>query len=251
MRPSDIAADPGSLDASVDRRIHPDDQMHQSTVERYLDVGRDAIRGIAAIQTLVGVGEPSSVLDLACGHGRVARYLAVAYPEATLVGCDTMARALPFYAETFGAEVVESKHDFSQLELGRQFDLIWSGSLMTHLPETAAKGMVDFMARHLTPGGLAVFTTHGRYVATKWRGDFPYRMSRDTLRSLSEQFEAGQYSYSDYDHMKNYGISMTPLSWIMTRLWEHPELRLASLVERGWDDHQDVVAFVRRDIADS
>jgi SAM-dependent methyltransferase len=252
VRPSDIAADPAILDPLVDRRIDPDDQMHMSTEDRYFSVGRDAIRNIAAVQTLVGVPEPAAVLDLACGHGRVARYLAAAWPDAALVGCDTMTRALPFYAETFGAEVVESDPDFTQLQLGRSFDLIWSGSLMTHLPEAAASAMIDFMVRHLAAGGLAVFTTHGRYVATKWRsGTFPYRMSQDRLRGLSEQFDAGDYSYGDYDGMTNYGISMTPLAWIMRRLADHPEVRLASLVERGWDNHQDVVAVVRRDVSDT
>jgi len=190
------------------------------------------------------------VLDFACGHGRVGRYLAAAYPHAELVGADVMARALPFYRDTFSATVVRTASALDEVDLGRTFDLIWSGSLMTHLAEEPAHALLALFDRHLADDGLAVFSTHGRFVASRWRtGTWPYQLTEERLRELSEDFDAGGYAYSDYDHMVDYGISMTPLAWVMQELKRFPRLRLVGLMERGWDDHQDLVALRRRPVS--
>lgn len=48
----------------------------------YINVGRSAIGMIAASMVAAGLPSPKRVLDLACGYGRVARYLKVFFRTA-------------------------------------------------------------------------------------------------------------------------------------------------------------------------
>lgn len=229
---------------TLNRDVHPDDQMNGGNLDRYFSVGEDALRKILGVMTLSGTSDPSSVLDYACGHGRVGRWLKSAFPKADLVGADTMKRALPHYQKCMQAEVHELHTDPQKVNLERKFDLIWSGSLITHLDETKAKKLLDCFSRHANDGGLIIFTSHGRFVASRWKEpSWPYNLSAERLKEISLQFDDGNYGYSDYGHMKGYGISMTPLPWIMEYLKTDPSLKLITLMEQGWDNHQDIIAF--------
>jgi len=248
-RITEIAVNPACLDNKVAKEIHPDDQMHGSTLERYFHVGRDGIRNICSVMILNGAEEPQNILDFACGHGRIARYLAAAFPGAKITGSDLMPSAISFVEETFGFKPHTSSYDLKTLNFDTKFDLIWSGSLMTHLRQDSARDMIELFGRSLSENGLAIFTIHGRHVADKWKtGKWPYRLQKETLIELGKLYHRGEYAYSDYDHMKGYGISITPLGWLMSVLQDHPELMLVSLAERGWDNHQDVVAIAKRDV---
>lgn len=251
MKPSDIVADVARVSALVDRRISPDDTMFVASDDKhYFAVGSDAIRKIATVQTVVDAEKPRSILDFGCGYGRVGRYLRAAYPEAELVGCDVNARALTFYRDTFGATVVRSAASLDEVDLGRRFDLIWSGSLMTHLAEQPAEALLALFDRHLADDGLAVFSTHGRYVASHSRtARWTLHLTDARLRELSTEFDDGRYAYSDYDHRTGYGISMTPLPWILEKIEKLPQLRLVGMMERGWGDFQDLVALWRRPVS--
>ena len=63
--------------------IHPEDDMFaksKSGEKEYLAVGRHAITMIeTAVKDPANI---SSVLDFACGHGRVARHLASSFPNS-------------------------------------------------------------------------------------------------------------------------------------------------------------------------
>ena len=47
------------------------------------------------------------------------------------------------------------------MKLERVFDLIWCGSLFTHLDRDRWPAFLEFFSEHLAPDGLLVFTTHG------------------------------------------------------------------------------------------
>lgn len=249
MRPNDILDNTEKLDNLIVRSVSPDDQMHTGSDEQYFGCGRDAINKIAGVLCLLGAEEPANILDFGCGHGRVGRYLQAAFPDARLVGCDTMQRAVDFYSSTFGVETVLSSPDLNEVKLGQRFSLIWSGSLMTHLPEASAFDLIKLFDRHLDVGGLAIFTTHGRYVAERARsGGYSYNLTERQRLSLHATFLENVYAYDDYEHMKGYGISMTPISWVMEKIRHFPELRVAVVIERGWKDHQDILALCKRPI---
>ena len=102
-----------------------------------------------------------SVLDLPCGAGRVTRHLRAFFPAADLFVSDIDKRGQTFAAEAFGAHALEASRDFSA-PLGRQFDLIFCGSLLTHLPERQFVTAIDWLSAALAPNALLIVTLHGR-----------------------------------------------------------------------------------------
>lgn len=245
----EIALDPKILDNYVIKDIHPKDGMFVGDERHYFSCGRDAIKKILGIMILNDVESPAAVLDFACGFGRVARYLRAAFPNSHLTVSDLMTEAVDFCASTFSAAQHYSIKDFKNIDIQQKQDLIWSGSLLTHLDENKSKELLDFFSRHLQPGGLAIFTSHGRYVAKRaYQVKWPYNLDQEIFLELSRKFDSGKFAYSDYDHMKGYGISITPPRWLFEHLAMDPSIRLVSYIERGWDNHQDVVAIQKQDI---
>ena len=61
-------------------------------------------------------------------------------------------------------------------------------------------------------------------------------------RAIVEGYERTGYGFADHPRQAGYGISVSKPSWAAALVERMPEARLASYVERGWDDHHDVVA---------
>ena len=110
------------------------DGMYDGRDGHYVSVGLSALR---AIEDALGdaPAPPRRILDLPCGHGRVTRVLRARFPEAAITVCDLDRGGVDFAAARFGARGVYSVEDFRALDLGEAYDLIWVGSLVTHLPE--------------------------------------------------------------------------------------------------------------------
>ena len=83
--------------------------------------------------------------------GRVTRMLRARYPSAEITVCDLDHLCVDFTAAHFSARGVYSKPNFGGLELGAVFDLIWVGSLLTHLPEHQTRQFLDFAVRQMGP----------------------------------------------------------------------------------------------------
>ena len=106
---------------------------------------------------------------------RVARHLAAEFPKATLLACDIDSVAVQFCADQFGAIPVVTDGDLSRLSFD-DVDLIWCGSLMSHLPRHIFLDAIRLFSRSLAPNGLAIFTTHGRHSTHYLRGrESPFR----------------------------------------------------------------------------
>lgn len=232
----------------VNEKIHPKDQMFTGNMERYLGVGEDAMRRISGVLSQENK-TPTRVLDLACGHGRVARHLKARFPDAEIVGSDVMPHAVEFCATELGLTPHLSSRDLAEVEFDKPFDLVWSGSLMTHLSEANARKMLSLMVRSISNSGVAAWTVHGRHAASKFdAGKWTYNLSAEKFGALVASFRNDEYAYTDYEHMKDYGISLTPLSWILRELNSFKECRLIACIERGWDEHQDLIAIAKRPV---
>lgn len=254
MKLEEIAENPSFLDESVITIIHDSDQMFTGSKERYFRCGKDAIKKICGIINTADSPPLTTILDFACGYGRVARYLRAAFPDVAITVSDVMEPAVAFCATTFSVYPHISSNNLDQVTITKgntpqQFSLIWSGSLMTHFDEDQARNLIALFERHLNQDGLVIFTIHGRFMVNKYLdGSWIYKISENKMKSLYESFYQGQYSYKDYDHMKGYGISATSLAWLQEQITEFPSLRLVGLIERGWDNHQDIVALQKRAI---
>lgn len=220
-------------------RLSPDDTMVGGDPEHYLRVGLSALNVIEG--AFAGLPDPRRILDLPCGFGRVTRVLRARYPEASITVCDLDRAGVDFSAAAFNAHGLYSKSEFRDLDLGSHFDLIWVGSLLTHLPEHLTRQFLDFAVRHMGPNSRLVVTSHGDYVATRLRS-WTYGLSEPAARGLLAQYLEEGYAYRGYGGNPDYGISLVAHTWYESALAGSP-LRLRSYQRRGWDDHQDVVVM--------
>ncbi len=157
--------------------VHPTDDMARADIQgcpeeqrlmRYLASGRDSWLACRAAARWAGVefGAKTRVLDFACGFGRFLRWLRAEAAEVEVATGDLLPEANTVVAETFGVHPVPGASDADELELGGPYDLIWVGSLFSHLELNVMPGFVRALYDALTPRGVLLLTTHNPSVAT-------------------------------------------------------------------------------------
>jgi SAM-dependent methyltransferase len=218
--------------------------MYTGDGRHYFSLSISALRHVERALRAAGAAQPDAVLDMPCGFGRVLRTLVARFPEAVITACDIRPRAVRFCSRRFGAEAVVSSATFDQLTFFRPFDLIWCGSLVTHLEPSRALSLVDLFARSLSPGGVVVFTSHGEAVAGRIGAGADYMLPANGVRSLMRLYEHCGYGYADYPWESGYGVSVVSPDWIRGHVEGRGELREIYFAERGWDAHHDVFGFV-------
>ena len=218
--------------------------MWKSGQPRYFEVGLSALDCITRALEVAGI-TPTSILDLPCGHGRVCRMLRMAFPDARLTVSDLDADGVDFCAEQFRGEPLYSSGDIRDLKTGKTFDLIWCGSLFTHLDRTQWKPFLDFFADHLRPQGVLVFTTHGRRsVQLMAGGIYAYGLRPDERRELLQGYQTSGFGYV-LPASQRFGLSLSSTAVVCQEIERCHELGLIGLHEGGWADHHDAVACVR------
>lgn len=224
------------------RDIAPDDRMCMTTPENYFRVGLAALQLLEFGLEAVGKTEPQTILDMPSGHGRVIRMLKAAFPQGRLTACDIDRDAVDYCARIFGAVPAYSTEDPVDIDLDAAFDLIWCGSLLTHLDADRWAGFLSMFERHLLPGGVLVFTTHGRVIREKMQSGRRRFAIQDSGRSLLREHERRGFGFEPYLHSRGgYGISLSSPAWVCAELEKHRSLKLALYIEGGWNDDQDAV----------
>lgn len=233
--------------STVDRTIAPDDSMYGGNDEHYFGVTRDALR--ATLQALHGAGrpDPARVLDFGCGYGRVLRAFRAAFPEAELVACDLDPAAVAQCVSAYDARPLAAAVDVDLIEQVHDVDLIWCGSVFTHLDAPQWGPLLRYFGRALRPGGLAVVTTHGRRVAWRMQNvdGRTYGLAEPVLNRVLATYYASGFGYGDYPGQDGYGISLSSPGWAADKVLETPDLRLVGYQEAAWDQHQDVVVLAK------
>lgn len=235
----------------VDLVSHSDTMMAGDDGAHYLAVGLSALENISGALRERGDLTPTSILDMPCGHGRVTRALRAAFRDAELYVCDIDADGVDFCAEAFRAHQLYSQPDFRAMDFGRKFDLIWVGSLITHLPPDVTGAFVDFTLRHLSDRGVAIMSSHGAFVAGRilcglLQGGEAYGTPNAAgWRMLDDYFNLG-FGYADYPNIdlskQNYGVSLATRRWLIASI-EHFGGEVVFYKDHAWDRHHDVVAF--------
>jgi SAM-dependent methyltransferase len=231
------------------------DEMLEGDPSNYFHNGLTALRSIRIALALAGVEEVRAILDFPCGYGRVLRMLDAEFPGAEIVACDLDRDAVDFCRETFGSHDIYATPDPRDISMDGDFDLIWCGSLLTHMAAEKWPAFLGFFASQLAAGGVLVFTTHGRRVAELLQAGFvhrddpderrpPYNMLPGEVLQLLEGFRETGFAYQKYPLHEAYGFSLSRPDWVVQRILGHPSLRLVLLTEAGWAGQQDVVACV-------
>ena len=229
--------------ATIDRRVAPGDGMYNKNDAYYLEVGANALRLIHLALGAGGrsVGQIERILDYACGFGRVLRWLRAAFPSARIVAADADAKAVAAVKEIFNVDAFALDLTLQE-DIGRDFDLIWMGSLATHLPREQLNAVLARLSSLLSSRGILIATTHGPYVANRIAtGEKTYGLDAPGVLKILSGYKETGFGFASYPKQKSYGISICTASKLMS-IVEDAKLRPIFYQERAWVRHQDCVA---------
>lgn len=243
------------VEQEVIRTLSPNEVMNREDrtfPEEYWEAGRSALTAIRA--GLEAARMPASsvrrVLDLPCGHGRVMRYLRAAFPQADLTACDLLKDGVDFCASVFGASPIYSQEDAAKIPIDdNEYDLIWVGSLFTHLDAPRWVSLLAKLGASLREGGLLVFSTHGDYVYRRMSGledTSSYGLPYWRVTRALYHYERSGFGYGNYTDDDNYGVSLSDPHWVLSTVTAQRGLRCVYFAERAWHGVQDVYACVKK-----
>ena len=232
----------------ISRIVSEHDKMMEAHKMSYFFVSESAMECIFYALNIAGKTNVNSILDFPSGHGRVLRYLVSYFPEAEVTACDLEKDAVDFCVKTFSVNGVYSNEDISKIRLGRKYDLIWCGSLLTHFQEKTSRNFFEFFVDHLEEDGLLVISFHGRFAIVGEENN-PY------FKDVIEQFNTNEYAfvsstcYIDGDYsIPNYGGAFVKMSWITSLIQDNQDIRLIYYSEKRWGDHHDILAIQKKNI---
>jgi SAM-dependent methyltransferase len=226
--------------SAIDQTIKDDDVMFRDNLAHYFSVGASALHCIITTKAITGT-IPAKILDFGCGAGRVTRWLKVAMPYASIESCDIRTDDIQFVSETFGVLTWQSSIHINELSPPSTYDLIWVGSVYTHLSERDSIDLFDKMISWLKPNGILIFTTHGRYPASRGEPMGYYGIPAEWDQVVKD-YEATGFGYAGFADTPSYGTTLTKLSWWAHLITSRKNLKLITMSEQAWDNHQDVIA---------
>jgi len=243
--------------SGVPGRVHLRDVMlyddSPASIEAYLRAGRSAIiaieKGLAACGRRLA--DVRSALDFGCGHGRVLRQLCREIPARRITACDVDATAVRFCGTEFGVRRIVSQPEIEAVRLA-SYDLIWVGSVFTHLDQQGVDALLRKLGAALEPGGVLIFSSQGEFSAANlshlYGGAY-----RNEAEAIYREYREQGIAFRPYDA----SVAGTPggvygMTWIAR---EYVEKRLAALFSgrlvlrhfapQGWDGHHDVFTVQR------
>ncbi|MFZ2038565.1 MAG: class I SAM-dependent methyltransferase [Minisyncoccia bacterium] len=231
----------------VNKNIAKEDNMyHSENKDHYFGVGESALKNIIISLDLAKKDKCLSILDMPSGYGRVLRYLKANFPDAKITACELEKDAVDFCVNTFGAKGLYSDKDIKNLKIEDKFDLIWCGSLFTHLDENLWLSFLNFFYDHLNEKGVLIFTTHGRYVVKRMTDEeFDYGIPKERIPNIFGSYIKSGFGYENYPNSEDYGISISSFSWIYNILTKFKDFKIVLFSEKSWDNHQDVIACIK------
>lgn len=235
--------------SKISQVIHPDDVMYKTGEPFYFTVGEDAVRAILRGMSFAWRSDVSRILDLPCGHGRVGRHLRAAFPNAEIFFCEIDHEAADFCASTFAGTPFYSEPDLTRVKLPANLDVIWIGSLFTHLDERRTTKWLSYLAEHLSEHGIIVATFHGRYTLELAKVFHGVTGNADWSQVVAGREENG-FGFANYPNnygVDGYGVSVAKASKIMDIAEGIPGTRTLAYTERGWANNHDVLVLGKHD----
>jgi SAM-dependent methyltransferase len=231
----------------VTQVIDPDDHMWNSGRDWYHSVGESGLLAVLHGVTQSRLESPTRVLDLPCGHGRVGRYLASAFQDAEFFWCDIDKKGVDFCKATFGGTGIYSVPDLGAVELPPNLDVIWVGSLFTHVDQNRVKHWLKHLARHLAPNGVIVATFHGLFSEVLHISN--PMIDQGSWKSILAERNRTGFGYASYGRkdLGDYGVSLALPSKIMEIATSIEGTRVLSYTERGWAGNHDVLTLTHDD----
>jgi SAM-dependent methyltransferase len=232
-------------------RVHPNElqSMSQGNAVHYARSGLSALANIKRSLDAVGrgFGDVEACLDMPSGYGRVLRWLCAYIAPAKITACEINRSMVKFCQAEFGVKGLSSQHVFHEIRFPEFYDLIWVGSLLTHLPDDLCLDLVRTLGGQLQPGGLLIFTTHG--LDTLQRPGLAHYIPEQagSEHEVQETVQRDGVAFVPYPNAAEYGVTFHDPQYVEQMVAQQfgKALRLVRYASRAWDTHQDVWAFQR------
>jgi SAM-dependent methyltransferase len=219
--------------------LSPHENLLTGTADDYFNTGRSALEICKRIMLQVGL-KPEHIVDFPSGYGRVLRWFKNEYPLSRITAVETDYLALEFVQQQFGADIVLANKEMD-FNIPNDVDLIFSGSLLTHFNENQWDRFLQMTVGALAPGGVLVFTTHGRINALLAKVSHPMYGDSIDLQKIYSEYQAKKFAYQDYDESSpGFGFSLSAPSWVIEKLEKIPKAKIIYFEEGAWG--QDVYA---------
>jgi SAM-dependent methyltransferase len=206
------------------------------TIEEFLASGEQAVADIEEALGSVGksMTQVRRFLDFGCGCGRLIIALSRRWPDLEIAGCDVDERGIAWCQRHLPGStcVVNDALPPAPFE-DESFDLIWCGSVFTHLDEARQDSWLAEMRRVLTPGGILLASVHGPHC---WKP----RLPSWTIASLKRKGMIFARVGADAGiHPSWYQVAWHTEEYIRTH-WANV-FDIQGYRERGLNGYQDVV----------
>lgn len=204
--------------------------------QQYYDIGRRALQLIAMAGDLCDKPHYPKILDYACGHGRVLRWLKAQYPYAEITACDIDPDAVEYCASIFDVKGAVADDSFAKATFENQFDLIWCGSLLTHLDSKNWWAALERMIAWTAECGVLIFSVQGRFLASEMlSGRAAYASNVDVVRLLENYRESGFAFEAYFENPHNeYGMTLTSPGFLGKAIERFDDVILRSYMEQAW-----------------
>jgi hypothetical protein len=169
----------------------------------------------------------------------------VKFPNADITASELDLNGMEFCKNNFDVNVFPSKIPLSSVVMPQKYDLIWCGSLFTHIDEQPANEVLKFFHDHLSDNGVCVFTAHGT-LTIKWLEEgkkTTYGIPILSQKKVISEYYSKGYGYTDYENEPGYGISAVKRERLNEMAKSVGDWNEVMFLEHGWDNHQDVYAF--------
>ncbi len=158
----------------VSRRVDPRDEMLAFASDAagsargafdYFRLGHDLDATVGQIAAWSFPGDEAiTVLEFACGYGRILRHLVARFSVDRVTASDIDTDALRFVAAEFGVATLRSAAEPEAIDWPQRFDLIVVPSLFSHLPDSSFARWIGALYGLLAPRGVLAFSAHGDHV---------------------------------------------------------------------------------------
>jgi len=230
--------------------IDPRDEMlrflreHQPyPVREYFSKGAAAVSQFEDVLTTAGRSyhQIDSILEFACGYGRMTRFLVHQMPRHKITVSDIDARAVDFTARTFGVRGFYSVSDAKELRWAERYDAVLVVSLFSHLTLSVWTPWLKRLYELLNPKGLLLFTTHGLHA---------YKQLPPEAKALAKQACPG-FWFSTFNETHGrlptdyYGTAYVTDSFVREVVSTHDVGELVGFYAAKLNGFQDVYAIQR------
>lgn len=248
-----------SIKGTVNQDIHPNDDMCvNGNVDHYIGVGYSGARSVVMAMAMAEKTKVDRILDLPCGYGRVTRWLRPLFPEAEITACEILREGVDYCKEKFDCVPLYSTSNPAQIQVKGKFDLIFCGSLITHLPEKRTIQFLDFFKEHLEDNGILLISLHGRKMIQQKLYRQRHKKYGFRKRKFYEWIDLRKVSFDlnrkGFGHKAppgtEYGGAFTKPEWVMKYLYHDLSFLMVYYTENMFDYSHDMLALQKMPVTE-